>query len=71
MQEPQQIQHQPQTNTNDDLSSLGLVVVEQNGELVVTGGDTFTYKAEIKNAGYFWNGNSRKWSKPINSQVAA
>ncbi|MDF1875799.1 DNA repair protein Rad52 [Sulfurimonas sp. SAG-AH-194-I05] len=71
MQEPQQIQHQPQTNTNYDLASLGLVVVEQNGELIVTGGDTFTYKAEIKNAGYFWNGNSRKWSKPINSQVAA
>jgi len=69
VQETQQIQHQ--TNTSDDLASLGLVIVEQNGELVVTGGDTFTYKAEIKNAGYFWNGNSRKWSKPINSQVAA
>jgi len=69
VQETPQIQHQ--TNTSDNLASLGLVVVEQNGELVVTGGDTFTYKAEIKNAGYFWNGNSRKWSKPIVSQVAA
>ena len=71
VQELQQIQHQSLTNTNDDLTSLGLVVVEQNGELVVTGPDTFNFKSEIKNAGYFWNGNTRKWSKPINSQAAA
>jgi len=70
-QQEQPIQQQNQNHSSDNLSSLGLVIVEQNGELVVTGGDTFTFKAEIKNAGYFWNGNTRKWSKPIVSQVAA
>lgn len=67
----QQMQNQQQSNNSDDLSSLGLVVIEQNGELIVTGGDTFTYKSEIKNAGYFWNGNTRQWSKPIHAQQVA
>lgn len=70
-QQEQPMQQQNQNHSSDNLSSLGLVIVEQNGEIVVTGGDTFTYKSEIKNAGYFWNGNTRQWSKPINSQVAA
>ena len=70
-QQEQPIQQQNQNHSSDNLSSLGLVVSEQNGELVVTGGDTFTYKSEIKNAGYFWNGNTRQWSKSLTSQAAA
>ncbi len=62
-----QSQPQVQQNTQDpyaQLRQLGLDVVEQNGELVVTG-STYGKQQHIKPLGFKWDANRKVWYQQI------
>ena len=69
-QPPRQIQNQssqPQQPSQDPyapLRQLGLDVVEQNGELVVTG-STYGKQQTIKQFGFRWNASRKVWHQPL------
>lgn len=70
------IQHSPQTKGFDQyeyqsLYNLGLTIVEQNGFLLVTGGDIFSKKDSIKACGFRWDGKTKQWYKVLTEQGAA
>jgi len=71
---PQQTKQIPQSqqNTQDSyaqLRQLGLDVVEQNGELVVTG-STYGKQQHIKPLGFRWDANRKIWYLPKEQQAA-
>lgn len=85
-QQPAQLQQQAQSynqtpnnqvqnnNTPQDYSSLyniGLTIMEEGQNLVVIGEDIFSKKDSIKAMGFFWNGNTKQWHKPIQAQQQA
>lgn len=49
------------------LYNLGLDVIEQNGFLVVTGNNQYSYKDAIKACGFRFDSASKTWYKPIES----
>lgn len=49
------------------LYNLGLEIVEQNGFLVVTGNNQYSYKDAIKACGFRFDSASKTWYKPIES----
>ena len=64
---------QVQNTTPQDYSSLyniGLTIMEQGQNLVVTGDDIFSKKDSIKACGFRWDGNTKMWYKPQEQQVA-
>ena len=72
---PQQIQQQPmqqQANTQDPyakLKQLGLDVVKDNGELIVTG-STYGKQQHIKPLGFRWDASRKVWYQSM-QEVAA
>ncbi len=74
-QQPKQIpqsQLQPQQNSQDpyaQLRQLGLDVIEQNGELVVTG-QTYGKQQAIKELGFRWNASRKTWYRALDRQAA-
>ena len=68
-----QQQHSFQNNQSFDqyeyqgLYNLGLDVIEQNGFLVVTGNNQYSYKDAIKACGFRFDSASKTWYKPIES----
>jgi len=73
--QPKQIaqnKSQPQQNLQDpyaQLRQLGLDVVEQNGELVVTG-STYGKQQHIKPLGFRWDANRKVWYLSKEQQAA-
>jgi DNA repair and recombination protein RAD52 len=53
-----------------NLHELGLSIVKQGSNLVVTGNDIFSKKDKIKAHGFRWNADSKVWYKPINTNAA-
>lgn len=51
------------------LISLGLQVMQQGDNLIVVGKNQFENKTAIRNAGFFWNSESKVWFMPL-SQAA-
>ena len=68
------IQQQPQQshNPNDyaSLYNIGLTILEKGQNLVVIGEDIYNKRDAIRACGFFWNGTSKMWYKPIAQQVA-
>ena len=68
-----QQQHSLQNNQSFDqyeyqpLYNLGLDVIEQNGFLIVTGNNQYSYKDAIKACGFRFDSASKTWYKPIES----
>ncbi len=60
----QPAQQQPSQNPYAPLYQLGLSVVEQNGELVVTG-STYGKQQAIKQFGFRWDAARKIWFMPI------
>ena len=52
------------------LYNLGLDVIEQNGFLVVTGNNQYSYKDAIKACGFRFDSASKTWYKPVEQGVA-
>lgn len=48
------------------LTSLGLQVMQQGDSLIVVGKNQFENKTAIRNAGFFWNSESKVWFMPLN-----
>jgi len=73
--QPQQIpqtQSQPHAQSQDPyapLRQLGMDVVEQNGELVVTG-STYGKQQHIKPLGFRWDASRKVWYQPIGQEAA-
>lgn len=71
-----QQQHSFQNNQSFDqyeyqpLYNLGLDVIEQNGFLVVTGNNQYSYKDAIKACGFKFDSASKTWYKPVEQGVA-
>lgn len=66
--------HQAQNNTPIDYASLyklGLSVIEQGNNLIVTGDDIFSKKDSIKSFGFRWDSRLKQWFKPIEQRKAA
>lgn len=66
--------HQVQNNTPTDYASLykiGLSVIEQGNNLIVTGDDIFSKKDSIKSFGFRWDSRLKQWFKPIEQRQAA
>ena len=71
-QQYQQPTAQPsQQQDYSSLYSLGLNVIEQSQNLVVTGNDLFNNKDLIKSLGFRFDPSSKSWWKPINQQQVA
>ena len=49
------------------LYNLGLDVIEQNGFLIVTGENQYSYRDAIKASGFRFDSKSKTWYKPIES----
>lgn len=79
LEQPQQCHDQPSThqiqnNTPIDYASLykiGLSVIEQGNNLIVTGDDIFSKKDSIKSFGFRWDSRLKQWFKPIEQRQAA
>jgi DNA repair and recombination protein RAD52 len=75
-QSKQQLSQPPKqlhNNTPQDYASLyniGLSVVTQGNNLIVTGDDIFSKRDSIKSYGFRWDGKSKQWYKPIEQQAA-
>ena len=68
------VQQQSKNHLPQDYSSLyniGLSVMQNGNNLIVMGDDIFTKKDSIKACGFFWDGTSKQWFKPITEQQAA
>jgi DNA repair and recombination protein RAD52 len=52
------------------LFNLGLNIIEQNGFLVVTGENQYSYKDAIKACGFRFDAKSKTWYKPIEQGAA-
>ena len=52
------------------LYNLGLDVVEQNGFLIVTGENQYSYRDAIKVCGFLFDAKSKKWYKKLEQGVA-
>ena len=52
------------------LYNLGLDVQEQNGFLIVTGENQYSYRDAIKASGFRFDAKSKTWYKPIEQEVA-
>jgi DNA repair and recombination protein RAD52 len=71
-----QQQHSFQNNQSFDqyeyqpLYNLGLDVIEQNGFLIVTGNNQYSYKDAIKACGFRFDSASKTWYKPVEQGVA-
>ena len=77
-QNPNNQQNNPQQNSFQNnqsfdqyeyqpLYNLGLDVIEQNGFLIVTGNNQYSYKDAIKACGFRFDSASKTWYKPIES----
>ena len=77
-QNPNNQQNNPQQNSFQNnqsfdqyeyqpLYNLGLDVIEQNGFLIVTGNNQYSYKDAIKASGFRFDSASKTWYKPIES----
>ena len=67
---PEQIQsHSPQDYGS--LYSLGLQIVENGGNLIVTGDDIYNKRDSIKACGFKFDPSSKQWWKPIEQQQVA
>ena len=66
----------PQNNKSFDqyeyqsLYNLGLDVIEQNGFLIVTGENQYSYRDAIKVCGFLFDAKSKKWYKKLEQGVA-
>ena len=66
----------PQNNKSFDqyeyqsLYNLGLDVIEQNGFLIVTGENQYSYRDAIKVLGFRFDSKSKTWYKPIEQGAA-
>lgn len=56
-----------QTFEYQSLFNLGLDVIEQNGFLIVTGDNQYSYRDAIKASGFRFDSKSKTWYKPIES----
>ena len=52
------------------LYNLGLDVIEQNGFLIVTGENQYSYRDAIKVCGFLFDAKSKKWYKKLEQGVA-
>ena len=52
------------------LYNLGLDVIEQNGFLIITGENQYSYRDAIKASGFRFDTKSKTWYKPIEQGVA-
>jgi DNA repair and recombination protein RAD52 len=67
---PEQIQsHSPQDYGS--LYSLGLQIVENGGNLIVTGDDLYNKRDSVKSFGFRFDPATKQWWKPIDNQQAA
>ena len=79
------LQHSQQSNTQQNsfpnnqsfdqyeyqpLYNLGLDVIEQNGFLIVTGDNQYSYRDAIKACGFRFDSASKTWYKPVEQGVA-
>lgn len=62
-------QQQPSQDPYAQLRQLGLDVVEQNGELVVTG-STYGKQQHIKPLGFRWDASRKLWYQRLDQQAA-
>ncbi len=53
------------------LYNIGLSVVTQGNNLIVTGDDIFSKKGRIKSFGFRWDSHLKQWFKPIEQRQAA
>ncbi len=53
------------------LFNLGLKVLEQNNDFVITGENIFNKKDSIKACGFFWDSSRKVWYMPKRGQEAA
>ena len=52
------------------LYNLGLDVIEQNGFLIVTGENQYSYRDAIKVCGFLFDAKSKKWYKKLEQGAA-
>ncbi|MDN5048594.1 RAD52 family DNA repair protein [Aliarcobacter butzleri] len=52
------------------LYNLGLNIIEQNGFLIVTGENQYSYRDAIKASGFRFDSKSKSWYKPIEQGAA-
>lgn len=52
------------------LYNLGLNIIEQNGFLLVTGENQYSYRDAIKASGFRFDSKSKSWYKPIEQGAA-
>ena len=75
-QNPNQIRNIQQNNSSfnqyeyQSLFNLGLNIIEQNGFLVVTGENQYSYKDAIKACGFRFDSKSKTWYKAIEQGAA-
>lgn len=73
-QQPRALYHNNNTAIHQEYASLynlGLSVVTQGSNLIVTGEDLFNKKDSIKSFGFRWDSRSKCWFKPIEQRQAA
>lgn len=69
-QTPKQIHNNSAPQDYASLYDIGLSVVTQGNNLIVTGDDIFSKRDSIKSYGFRWDGRSKCWYKPIEQQAA-
>lgn len=75
-QNPNQIRNTQQNNSSfnqyeyQSLFNLGLNIIEQNGFLVVTGENQYSYKDAIKACGFRFDSKSKTWYKAIEQKAS-
>lgn len=70
-QQPKQLSNNSVPQEYASLYNIGLSVVTQGNNLIVTGDDIFNKKDSIKSFGFRWDGRSKCWFKPIEQRQAA
>jgi DNA repair and recombination protein RAD52 len=69
-QPPKQLHNNSAPQDYASLYNIGLSVVIQGTNLIVTGDDIFSKRDSIKSYGFRWDGRSKCWYKPIEQQAA-
>lgn len=70
-QQPKQLSNYSAPQEYASLYNIGLSVVTQGNNLIVTGDDIFNKKDSIKSFGFRWDGRSKCWFKPIEQRQVA
>lgn len=69
-QPPKQLHNNSSPQEYTSLYNIGLSVITQGNNLIVTGDDIFSKKDSIKSYGFRWDGRSKCWFKPLDRQAA-